>query len=176
MTTEILENLTEEQKENFIQSLINDHSLQPVDNIDTEDVEERALTTIKLIQMAQWRLSERVYESALICVVSAYYDEDVKPLFDMAFGKRPAEELFDLSKDPYQLNNVADKPEYGDIKRQLSEQLTKYLVSSGDPRETSESFDWDAAEYYMEGDKRPRPGEKAIEALGLEAEYDYLNN
>ena len=79
MTTEILENLTEEQKENFIQSLINDHSLQPVDNIDTEDVEERALTTIKLIQMAQWRLSERVYESALICVVSAYYDEDVKP-------------------------------------------------------------------------------------------------
>ena len=33
-----------------------------------------------------------------------------KELFELAFGKRPAEELYDLKKDPGQLNNVADKP------------------------------------------------------------------
>lgn len=101
--------------------------------------------------------------------------DNVKPLFDMAFGKRPSEELFDLSKDPNQLNNVSDESEYAEIKRKLSNQLTEYLVDSGDPRETSSTFDWDNAEYYMEGDKRPRPGEDAIQILGLKEEYDYLD-
>ncbi|MCG8306885.1 MAG: sulfatase [Cytophagales bacterium] len=101
-------------------------------------------------------------------------DERVRPLFDQAFNKRPAEELFDLAKDPYQMNNVADLSEYAEIKKKLSDQLTDYLISSEDPRETDATFDWDASEYYMEGDKRPRPGQKAIEALGLEEEYDYL--
>lgn len=102
-------------------------------------------------------------------------DDEVKPLFDMAFGMRPEEELFDLAKDPYQQINVTDMPEYQDIKKKLSNQLNEYLVTSGDPRETESTFDWDGAAYYMEGDKRPRPGEVAIEVLGLEEEYDYLS-
>ncbi|MEM7381350.1 MAG: sulfatase, partial [Bacteroidota bacterium] len=32
--------------------------------------------------------------------------------FDLAFGKRPEEELYILSEDPYNLNNVAPKPEF----------------------------------------------------------------
>ncbi len=100
-------------------------------------------------------------------------ETDVKPFFDLAFSKRPAIELYDLSKDPDQTANVAGLPEYSEVQAQLAKQLTNYLVATGDPRETNASFDWDAAEYYMEGDKRPRPGEKAIEVLGLEEEYDY---
>ncbi|MEQ9289633.1 MAG: sulfatase-like hydrolase/transferase [Cyclobacteriaceae bacterium] len=103
-------------------------------------------------------------------------DPGVKPLFDMAFGKRPAEELFDLSKDSYQLINVSNQPEYSDVKNELSGQLTEYLVATGDPRETGTPYDWDKARYYMEGDKRPRPGEVAIEVLGLEEEYNYVGN
>ena len=71
-------------------------------------------------------------------------------------------------------NNVADFDEYAKIKRQLSEQLTEYLMTTGDPRETGATFDWDAPEYYMEKDKRPRPSKEAITTLGLKEEYDYL--
>ena len=103
-------------------------------------------------------------------------DAAVKPLFDLAFAKRPAEELYDLAKDPYQLTNVAALPEYAALKQQLSDQLTKYLRESGDPRETDKPFDWDAAEYYQKRDLRPRPNKTAIEALGLEVAYDYLSD
>ena len=34
-------------------------------------------------------------------------DSDWKPYFDHAYGKRPRAELFDLSKDPHQMRNVA---------------------------------------------------------------------
>jgi len=103
-------------------------------------------------------------------------DESVKPLFDLAFAKRPAEELYDLAKDPYQLNNVAALPEYAALKQQLADQLTKYLRESGDPRETDKPFDWDTAEYYQKRDLHPRPNKTAIEALGLEEAYDYLSS
>jgi len=100
-------------------------------------------------------------------------EQAVKPLFELAFGKRTAIELFDLKKDPDQMTNVADDPAYAKVKAELQARLVAHLIATGDPRETGESFDWDASEYYMEGDKRPRPSQKAIDALGLEEEYDY---
>ncbi len=36
----------------------------------------------------------------------------VKELFELGFGKRPAEELYDLTKDPYQMSNVAYLEDY----------------------------------------------------------------
>ena len=98
----------------------------------------------------------------------------VASLFDIAFGKRPAEELYDLTHDPYQMNNVADVPEYQETKEKLSDQLVQYLIATGDPRETEADFDWDAAVYYKESDKTPRPSEEAIEKLGLKDEYTYF--
>lgn len=98
---------------------------------------------------------------------------DVRPFFDLSFAKRPSEELYDLSKDPEQLNNVADLPAYAEIKKQLSMKMTDYLVATNDPRETALNFDWDGAKYYMEGDKYPKPGTKAREVLGLKEEYNY---
>ena len=102
--------------------------------------------------------------------------KEVKPLFQLAFGKRPAEELFDLSKDPDQMNNVSEDPVYQKIKAKLSSQLSAYLVKTGDPRESGPPFNFDETEYYMEADKTPRPGEEAKKALGLEDEYNYLKN
>ena len=94
----------------------------------------------------------------------------------MAFlAGSPKEELFDLDKDPYQLNNVANEDGYDEIQAELSEQLTKYLISTGDPRETGLAFDWDAPKYYKDRDKRPKPSKEAIKALGLKKEYDYLD-
>jgi arylsulfatase A-like enzyme len=55
-------------------------------------------------------------------------------LYQKAFGKRPAEELYDLRSDPDQLTNVADDPDHAAAKERLSRQLTDILTRAGDPR------------------------------------------
>ncbi len=55
-------------------------------------------------------------------------------LFELAFEKRPGEELFDLRKDPDQLHNVAMDPAYTDTKRTLFNTLMGTLYATGDPR------------------------------------------
>ena len=65
--------------------------------------------------------------------------ELVTPLYNLAFGKRPGEALFDLNVDPHYMNNVAYDPDYVDIKETLSKKLHTMLVSSNDPRVTEKS-------------------------------------
>ena len=55
-------------------------------------------------------------------------------LFELAFAKRPGEELYDLRKDPDQLRNVAADPAYTAVKRQLWNDLLGTLQTTGDPR------------------------------------------
>jgi uncharacterized sulfatase len=52
---------------------------------------------------------------------------EVKRLFDLTFGKRPAEELYDLSKDPWQMINVAVDAQYFDRKTKLRAEVDRYL-------------------------------------------------
>jgi uncharacterized sulfatase len=54
--------------------------------------------------------------------------------YDLCFGKRPAEELYDLAKDPYQVNNAAGKGSYREIQARLRERLEDCLRKTGDPR------------------------------------------
>lgn len=100
----------------------------------------------------------------------------IQPLFELSFGKRPFEELYNLKEDPHQMMNVADLPQYAEVKNSLSNQLTTYLQRTNDPRETNQSFTWDSDTYFKEGDKRPKPSQEAIELLHLEEEYDYSIN
>ncbi len=54
--------------------------------------------------------------------------------YERCFGKRPAEELYDLSKDPDQVRNVALEGAYADAKAKLAAQLMGTLKAAGDPR------------------------------------------
>ena len=54
--------------------------------------------------------------------------------WEMAFGMRPAEELYDLAKDPDQMHNVATDKQYAEILELLGKQLERELVQTGDPR------------------------------------------
>jgi uncharacterized sulfatase len=54
--------------------------------------------------------------------------------YDYAFGKRPAEELFDLRQDPHQTNNLAADPAYAKQKEELSARLMTILTDAKDPR------------------------------------------
>ncbi len=62
-----------------------------------------------------------------------------KRFYDIAFAKRPGEELYDLRKDPYQTKNVAADPAYAKEKAKLAAQLLKILMGAGDPRVTGDS-------------------------------------
>ncbi len=108
-----------------------------------------------------------------IFLLNHHDDPKIRPLFEDAFGKRPYEELYDLTVDPYQMKNVADFEAYRSIKQRLSNQLSNYLVATGDPRETDATFDWDGAVYYKERDKNPKPSEEARRKLGLKEVYHY---
>ena len=55
-----------------------------------------------------------------------------------AFGKRPAEELYDLKADPDQTRNLAADPAYATRKTELSSRLMDILKSTGDPRVTGD--------------------------------------
>ncbi|GMU23093.1 MAG: sulfatase [Phycisphaerae bacterium] len=54
--------------------------------------------------------------------------------YQHAYGKRPREELFDLKKDPHQMNNVANDQAYARIADALRERLLAELRRTGDPR------------------------------------------
>ena len=61
-------------------------------------------------------------------------DPKVRPLYELAAGKRPERELFDLRNDPYQMRNVAGDPKYTGVVKRLDAQLMAELRSTGDPR------------------------------------------
>jgi arylsulfatase A-like enzyme len=75
-------------------------------------------------------------------------DAGGKRLFELAFGKRPGEKLYDCRKDPSQMRNLADDPAHESVKRRLSDRLTTYLKETHDPRETSKPVSWDDWPYY----------------------------
>lgn len=83
-------------------------------------------------------------------------DDSHRKAYDLAFGKRPEYELFDLSTDPQQLVNVAGESKYKDVQAKLTRQLQTQLVASRDPRETGGSVDvFEATPYFGSGPRHP---------------------
>ena len=64
-----------------------------------------------------------------------------------AFGLRPAEELYDLNKDPDQMTNVALDPAYAATRKELSARLLKVLQETADPRVTGDGTTFDKPPY-----------------------------
>lgn len=60
--------------------------------------------------------------------------EDYQWHYNYAFGKRPAEELYDLRKDPDEILNCARDPAYAAQKAEMSARLLKILTEAKDPR------------------------------------------
>ena len=75
--------------------------------------------------------------------------------YQMACGKRPADELYDLKKDPHQIDNVAGNPAYASILKELKEQLMAELTVQKDPRVLGQGDIFDTYRYY--GSMREQP-------------------
>ena len=64
--------------------------------------------------------------------------------------KRPPEELYDLRTDPYEINNLADKPEHADKLKEMRDRLDQWMAKTDDKGrepESVEMFDSDMAVY-----------------------------
>jgi arylsulfatase A-like enzyme len=63
--------------------------------------------------------------------------------YGYAFGKRPAEELYDLRSDPEQTRNLAEDRSYEKTLKKLSKQLMNALEETGDPRVIGDGLTFD---------------------------------
>ena len=61
-------------------------------------------------------------------------DPKVSAFWHRAYDPRPSEELYDVSKDPFQLTNVVSKPAYAGVRAKLAARLRKRMKETGDPR------------------------------------------
>ncbi len=78
-------------------------------------------------------------------------DPEVQAYFQLAFGKRPAEELYELKNDPSQTNNIAGQPGFAAAQKQLREQLDRWRTDTADPRLQNDDDHWDKYPYFGVG-------------------------
>ena len=62
------------------------------------------------------------------------YQTDKASRWQLAFGKRPAEELYRLTDDQYCMNNLATNVSFADTKKELENTLLQTLRDQKDPR------------------------------------------
>jgi hypothetical protein len=79
---------------------------------------------------------------------------EIAKFFQLGFAKRPAEELYDLAKDPHQVFNVAADPRYTSAKKKLRAALDRWMKETNDPRATSDSDPWDGYPYFGAGPRQ----------------------
>ncbi len=77
-----------------------------------------------------------------------------KQWFEPACEKRPAEELYDLQKDPDQRHNIAADPAHVHTKKDLESSLMAELKATGDPRILGGGDAFDSDPYY--GSRQPK--------------------
>ena len=85
-------------------------------------------------------------------------------LWQLSFGKKPVEELYQTDKDPYSMKNLANDPAFAKIKASLKGQMEQELKSQKDPRMFGKGSIFDKYPYgeprvknfyerYMKGEK-----------------------
>lgn len=75
-------------------------------------------------------------------------DPALKKYLEWSIFKRPAIELYDLKKDPDQLNNLATDPKYAKIKVTLNKQLMDWRIKTSDPLLNVKTDVFDTHPYY----------------------------
>ena len=72
----------------------------------------------------------------------------------MNFGKRPAEELYDLNKDPDCVKNLATDKKFAKLKEQLAKEMIAKLKSQQDPRLNGNAAYFDTIPFVNAGNVR----------------------
>jgi N-sulfoglucosamine sulfohydrolase len=75
-------------------------------------------------------------------------DPTIRPFFELATAKRPAEELYALAADPHQRRNVVADPAHATVLASLRRMVDDWMRETDDPRATSDDARWEAYPYY----------------------------
>jgi hypothetical protein len=86
--------------------------------------------------------------------------------FKLSFGKRPADELYDLEKDPDCVNNIASDPQYASLIKELKTRMETDLRKQKDPRVLGKG---DVFDYY------PQIREEKIKKLYKDKYYSMFD-
>ncbi len=81
-------------------------------------------------------------------LIENIYNDEINKFYHLAFSKRPDEELYYIHDDPWQINNLAYKPGYKEVKIQLQNRMRDYLVQYDDPRTNGNPKVFDEAPYF----------------------------
>ena len=82
-------------------------------------------------------------------------DDHHRRLWDLSFGLRPEEELYDCIRDPEQLVNLAGDPAYASVRTVLVAQLMDELKRTADPRAIGQGDQFDEYPYLGGAPKHP---------------------
>ncbi len=89
----------------------------------------------------------------------------IMEFWQLNFGKRTGEELYNIDKDPYCMINLAEDEKYDELKAQMKKEMIQKLTQQADPRMLGNGDIFDNYEYsgevrdyynrYMSGEKVP---------------------
>ena len=81
---------------------------------------------------------------SLTFLINQRRDPEIARFLALAVDRRPADELFDIKKDPACLNNLATDPKFADTLKELKTQLMKSLEETQDARVTGNGDVWES--------------------------------
>jgi uncharacterized sulfatase len=98
----------------------------------------------------------------------------VKKLVDR-YLHRPAEEFYDIRNDHYELNNLANNPEFKKIKEQLKEELLNWMKSQDDKGlETELSYKKQKSKKKDKKKKKQKSGKKSKGNISLDESQTFF--
>ena len=73
----------------------------------------------------------------------------MEKFFELCFGRRPAEELYEVRSDPDNVRNLAADPAHAATRQKLRAELDAWMRETADPRAAKADDDrWDKFPYY----------------------------
>jgi N-sulfoglucosamine sulfohydrolase len=88
-------------------------------------------------------------------ILSRRDEPAMKPFFQLCFGLRAAEELYELATDPGQTNNIAGQPTFAATQKKLRAELDAWMKRTDDPRLDPNDERFEKVPYF--GDARRMP-------------------
>ena len=88
----------------------------------------------KGIHYSEWAFTDVDDSPSKSYIIENHADNKIRYYFNLAYGKRPEFELYDVVKDPNCLNNLYGRKEYTAIGQEMKSELMKELEKSKDPR------------------------------------------
>ena len=81
-------------------------------------------------------------------VLNSRRKDGIMEYWEMNFGKRGENELYDIKKDPYCVTNLASEPQYATLIAKMNKEMTEKLIKENDPRILGYGDIFDDYKYY----------------------------